>query len=291
MHANEFAIDDGLVRGLIGAQFPRWSELPLRRIRSSGTVHAIYRLGSEFAVRLPRAAQFTAALEREAAILPILGPRLPISIPELAAVGEPTDTYPSAWSVLRWIDGESMATAPVADPKAAANRLGSFVASMWDIDAAGETSMNQRGQPMAFRDEWTRQSIAAVADEFDPSTLTELWENALAEPPWDGVKKWIHGDLLPGNLLVANGGLTAVIDFGECAIGNPTCDLIAGWWVFDAAGREAFREASGAATASWSRARGTALSGAIGALSYYRESNPEFADQARQTVRNVMDDV
>jgi aminoglycoside phosphotransferase (APT) family kinase protein len=290
MHNNEFHIDDALVRGLIDSQFPRWKELPLSPIRSSGTVHAIYRLGGHLAVRIPRAAEFTPALEREAAILPTLGRLLPIDIPELVAVGAPSGSYPSTWSVLKWIDGESMATTPVNDLVAVANRLGAFVSSMRAIDLRGESSTNQRGQPLASNDEWTRNSIDSVADEFDPAVLKALWETALAAPRWDGSKTWIHGDLLPGNLLVVNDELTAVIDFGECAVGNPTCDLIAGWWVFQGASRQAFRRASGADTDSWDRARGWALSGAVGALSYYAVTNPDFADQARHTLRNVIDD-
>lgn len=290
MHDNEFPIDDVLVRGLVDTQFPQWADLPLRRIHSSGTVHAIYRLGTGLAVRLPRTPDFSAALEREAVILPTLRPLLPIAIPELLAVGRPTGSYPSPWSVLGWIDGESLSTAPVVDLEATATRLGEFVTAMRAVSVAGETSPNQRGRPLATRDKWTRDSIAAVADQFDAAAVTAIWEAALAAPAWDGVKTWIHGDLLPGNLLVADGKLAAVIDFGECAIGNPTHDLIAGWWVFDGASRQTFRRASGADAASWERARGMALSGAVGALSYYRQTNPEFADQARQTLRNVMED-
>ncbi|MCP3974155.1 MAG: aminoglycoside phosphotransferase family protein [bacterium] len=230
MHDNEFPIDDGLVRGLLDAQFPEWAELALSRINSSGTVHAIYRLGTSMAVRLPRAPDFAQALERETAILPILGPLLPTAIPELVAVGRPTGSYPSPWSVLGWIEGEPLAAAPTVDWVAAADRLGEFVTAMRAVSVDGEMSTNQRGRPLDSRDTWTRDSIAAVADEFDATVTTAIWESALAAPAWDGTRKWIHGDLLPGNLLVADGELAAVIDFGECAIGNPTHDLIAGWW-------------------------------------------------------------
>jgi len=288
MHDNEFPIDHALVRGMLDAQFPQWRTLCLRQVESSGTVHAIYRLGSHLSVRLPRAAEFTSALEREAAILPTFRSLLPINIPELVVVGVPTSAYPSTWSVLKWIEGESMATTPVDDPEAAASQLGAFVANLRALDMRGAASTNQRGRPLASSDDWTRESIAAVANEFDPAVLTSLWESALDASAWDGSKTWIHGDLLPGNLLVVDGGLAAVIDFGECAIGNPTYDLIAGWWVFQGASRQAFREAVGADSDSWSRARGWALSGAVGALAYYAETNPEFADQARHTIRNVI---
>lgn len=290
LHENEFEIDDALVRRLVDSQFSGWRELPLRRVASSGTVHVIFRLGDDLAVRLPRAPEFSPALEREVSVLPILRTQLPVPIPELVAVGAPTRRYPSLWSVVGWIYGVPATQEAFADPEAAAGRLGSFVGALWTIEAPGERSPNRRGRPLAESDEWTRASIAAVSDEFDPVELTSVWESALAAPPWDEATRWIHGDLLPGNLLVRDGRLAAIIDFGECARGNPTVDLVAGWWVFEAASRDAFRETCGADQDSWNRARGWALSGGVGALAYYRESNPEFADQARHTLRRVVDD-
>ena len=290
MHIGQFPIDDDLVRTLVSEQFPEWSHLPLERVASDGTVHAIYRLGPDLALRLPLHEQFVAALEREAAILPLLAPHLPQAIPEVVTVGEATDEYPSPWTVVRWIDGTILADGPPTDMDAVAEALGTFVNAMGTVDLAGEHSPNQRGRPIDAVDAWTRKSIAAVEGEFDVVELTSQWEAALAAPSWDGEPRWIHGDLLPGNLIVSGRRLAAVIDFGECAIGNPTYDLIAGWWVFDAASRAVFRAASGADDASWARARGCALSGGVGALAYYVDSNPGFAEQARRTIQRVLDD-
>jgi aminoglycoside phosphotransferase (APT) family kinase protein len=290
VHDGEFQIDGTLVRTLIDEQFPRWRELPMDRVQSSGTVHAIYRLGDALAVRLPTHPSFTAALEREAELLPRIGRLLPLAIPELIAIGRPTDHYPSAWSIVRWLEGGDMATEVVDDPVDAAERLGRFVVAMRSITLDGAGSENQRGKPLVAIDEWTRRSIASLADEFNRNDLTSLWESALSVAPWDRQSRWIHGDLLPANLIVDDGRLSAVIDFGECSLGNPTCDLIAGWWVFEGKSRRAFKDAAKADANSWNRARGWALSGAVGALSYYRETNHEFADMARRTVRNVMMD-
>ncbi len=291
MHDGEFFIDDALVRHLVDTQFPQWSSLSMARVASSGTVHTIHRLGSTMAVRLPRHPRFTAALEREAAVLPRLAALLPLPIPEVIAVGEPTNRFPSTWAILRWIDGATAATTDFSNPVAAAARLAEFVGAMQAIDLPGETSPNRRGGHLAAADAWTRQSIDAVADEFDRATLVGIWESALEARPWDGSAAWIHGDLMPGNLIVSGGELSAVIDFGECAIGNPTVDLIAGWWVFDRSGRNRFREAAGADRDAWSRARGWALSGAVGALAYYRRTNRSFAAMARRTLREVTEDV
>lgn len=171
-------------------------------------------------------------------------------------------------------------------------RLGEFVAAMRSIQLPGESSTNRRGRHQVDGDPWTRTSIAAVAEEFDPHLLTAVWERALAQPPWDGTPAWIHGDLMPGNLVVDHGELRAVLDFGECALGNPTLDLIAGWWVFAGESRHAFRRSANPDEASWNRARGwaLALSGAVGALAYYVDTNPAFSDLARKTIRNVIAD-
>lgn len=290
MHEGEFAIGQALVRRLVDGQFPQWRDRSLTRVPSSGTVHAMYRLGDDLAVRLPRLAEFGPALERELDLLARVAPFLPLRIPTVAARGEPTAAYPASWSVLQWIEGEPLSSHPVADPIDTATHLGEFVVAMRSINLPGESSPNQRGRALATADDWTRSSIAAVANEFDAERLTYLWEAALAAQPWDGVPTWIHGDLLPGNLLVADGRLCAVIDFGEASIGNPTWDLVAAWWVFSAEGRDTFLDAAMAGDAARDRARGWALSGGVGALAYYVDSNRAFADLARRTIRNVMAD-
>lgn len=289
MHTNELPISHQLVRGLITDQFPHWMDRPLTRVGSSGTVHAMYRLGDDMAVRLPRLATFSPALERECDVLPMLAPLLPLGVPELLGQGSPTPSYPSTWSIVGWIDGEPMSAVAVEDPVDAATRLGEFVVAMRSVTAAGAKSPNQRGRPLPSSNTWTLESIASIADEFDARRLTTLWETALAAEPWDGKPTWIHGDLLPANLIANDGALAAVIDFGETSIGNPTWDLVAGWWVFDHEAREAFRQASEAGPDAWIRARGWALSGAAGALAYYAETNPKFADAARTTLRRILE--
>jgi len=289
LHDGEIPIDTQLVRGLISEQFPQWVHLSLTRIQSSGTVHAIYRLGDDLAIRLPRHPMFTSALDREIEILPILGPLLDIPTPELVGVGTSTDAYPSSWSVVRWIEGETMAAAPATDAVAVAEALGEFVVSMRSLTIPGPISANQRGRHLSDADTQTRAEIETI-HEHDTVHLTALWEEALRVPPWDGVKTWIHADLLPGNLLVDSHGLVAVIDFGECSIGNPETDLIAAWWVFDADARAMFRTASQADDDMWNRARGRALSGAVGAIAYYRDTNPAFAATAMRALRNVVTD-
>lgn len=184
IHKGEFHISDALVHALVEQQYPQWSGLDLARVQSSGTVHTIYRLGKDMAMRLPRLAEF--ALERETGMLPILGPLLPLSIPEVVAIGAPTDAYTSSWSILKWIEGETMAMTSVSDAIAAATRLGEFAAAMRAVRVTGAPSTNQRGQALARSNGWTRDSIQSIAAEFDPTELTDRWEAALAVPEWDG---------------------------------------------------------------------------------------------------------
>lgn len=290
MHDNELPISDDLVRQLIDEQLPQWVDLPLNRINSSGTVHAMYRLGSDLVVRLPRLVEYAAALERETQVLPQLAPLLPLTIPKVEAVGQPTDTYPSLWSVLTWIEGEPVDSGPTYDQERAAQRLGEFVVSMRSVTEPGPPSASQRAEPIAHIDAWVRTSIDAISSEFDSAMLHTAWESSLAATAWDGIGKWIHADLMPGNLVVDAGELAAIIDFGTCGIGNPTYDLIAGWWVFDEPARQTFRQASRADDATWIRARGLALGLAAGALAYYVDSNPAFADLARTTITRVLHD-
>lgn len=290
LHDGEFAIDDQLVRGLIADQFPQWADLPLRRVVSSGTVNVIYRLGTDMAVRLPRMSDFSSGPQREATWLPMFAPLLPLSIPEYVALGQPTDAYPSPWSVLGWIEGENATPATLTNLNDAARQLGEFVVALRGIDTEGAPDGNYRGHGLQGRDTLTRDTIDSVADEFDTGELIQAWDSAFAAPPWSEDPRWFHGDLHPGNLLARDGRLSAAIDFEGCSVGDPSSDLIAGWWLFDTESRDMFRQTVRADTASWERGRGWALSVALVAQPYYAETNPVFADMARQAIRRVLDD-
>jgi len=290
LHEGEYAIDEALVAGLVSGQIPQWSDLPLVRINSSGTCNAIYRLGDDMAVRLPLLSDFSSAIERENLWLQRFAPLLPLSIPGPLATGNPTDSYPSVWSVLRWIDGETATLENLVDPVDAAIRLGEFVLALRNIGTVGGPTGNYKGLPLGTRDAQTRETIKLVNNEFDSRELTRAWEAALAVAPWSGEPMWFHSDLHSGNLLATNGRLSAVIDFGGASVGDPSCDLIAGWWLFDTESRGSFRETVQADDDSWNRGRGWALSVALIALPYYVDTNPEFAEMARRAIRQVLDD-
>lgn len=268
MHVDEVDIDQALVRRLVAAQFPDWAELPIEPVRFFGTDNAIYRLGDELAVRLPRREKNVETLKKELRWLPELAPQLPLPIPTPVAVGAPGAGYPLRWAVYRWVAGEAPASEAV-DP----DDLAAFIAALERIDPAGGPAPGphnaNRGEPLARRDPPVRAALRAL----DVDGAAAVWEQSLDAPAWAGAPVWIHGDLDARNVLVRNGRLSGVIDFGCLGIGDPACDVMVAWKLFSAERRESFREALAVDDATWTRARGWALSQALGALSYYTEEN------------------
>jgi aminoglycoside phosphotransferase (APT) family kinase protein len=182
MHDDERAIDVSLVVRLLAAQFPQWAALPIEPVRSPGTDNAIYRLGDDMAVRLPRIEGATGQLEKEHQWLPRLAPLLPLPIPAPLAMGMPAEGYPWRWSVYRWLEGEAATMDRIADPRQAATSLGEFVGALQRIDPAGgpspAASNSFRGVPLAVRDAATRAAIATLRGALDAGRLTVTWEAA-----------------------------------------------------------------------------------------------------------------
>lgn len=206
-------IDAALVRRLVDAQFPHWAGLPLRLLDPAGSDHVIYRLGRELSVRLPRGPGVAGQAAKEAEWLPRLAPHLPLAVPVPVAVGRPGFGYPWPWSVSRWLDGEVATAAVLADSTAAALAVARFLTDLQRFAApdlpAGTVPANLRGAPLADRDRATRAAIARVSGVFDAAAMTALWEAALAAPGWHRPPVWFHGDFHTGNLLTADGGLSA----------------------------------------------------------------------------------
>jgi aminoglycoside phosphotransferase (APT) family kinase protein len=275
MHDDELAIDEALVRRLVSQQFPQWADLPLRRIEPAGTVNAIFRLGDELSVRLPRREGPTEPSREEREWLPRLAPRLPLEIPVPVAVGHPTDEYNRFWEVHTWVEGSTVPVEAI-DAIQAARDLAVFVAALQQVDPEGAPP--GRGIPLAERDREVRYWLA----RFDrASAVTPEWERALAAPPWDGPPVWHHGDIDVRNWLVRDGRISGVIDWGSMGVGDPACDVMVAWKLHSPAARDAFREALPTDDATWERARGWALSQAVAALAYYTpDNNPTLYREA-----------
>ncbi|MDL4819328.1 aminoglycoside phosphotransferase family protein [Actinomadura opuntiae] len=290
MHADEADISDDLVRRLVRGQFPQWADLPIERLVSGGTVNAVYRLGDALTVRLPLTRNGAKDLEWERRWLPELAPALPVTIPTVVAHGEPADRYPWPWSVHRWIEGENPLEGQLADPENLAHDLGEFVRTLRKVDIEGAPRA-YRGGPLTTVDAETRKAIEELrrTDEpFDADAAIAAWEESVTAPAWTAAPCWVHSDLMPGNLLVSGGRLTAVIDFATAGIGDPACDLIVAWNLLPAAARDTFREIADVDDATWLRGRGWALSMAVIQLPYYRHTNPIISANARHTIQAIL---
>lgn len=294
MHNDEVAIDARMVQTLVATQFPQWASLDVVPVASAGTDNALFRLGSDLVVRLPRVPSAVGQVAKESRWLPFLAPRLPLPIPLPVAIGSPANGYPWHWSICHWLEGETAADAPVADEHQAATDLAGFIVALQSIDPAGGPDPgvhnSHRGAPLVQRDASTRAAIAECAGMIDAGAAMAAWECALAAPEWRGPPVWIHGDLLPTNLLVQHGGLSAVIDFGCLGIGDPGCDVIPAWTFLSAQSRLAFRAALKVDDATWERGRGWALSFGLIALPYYHVTNPVLAGIACRAIAEVLAD-
>jgi aminoglycoside phosphotransferase (APT) family kinase protein len=287
MHDGEVEIDAELVRRLVAAQFPALAGRPIRAVGSTGTVNAIFRLGDDLYARLPRMAKWAGDLEREWEWLPRVAPRVSLAVPKPVGQGRAGDGYPFAWAIYDWIDGAPYADALVENEGASADALAGFVADLRRIEpAAGAPRAGRR--PLLELDASTREAIAAARPDIDADAATAAWERALHAPVWDGISVWIHADLLRPNVLVRDGRICAVIDFGGAGVGDPATDVIAAWSVFGPAGRERYRAALKVGDGAWQRARGIALHQAAMIIPYYRETNPAFVALAVRTIEQIL---
>ena len=250
------------VRRLVAGQFPHWADLPVRPVADGGWDNRTFHLGDRMSVRLPSAAEYALAVDKEHRWLPLLAPRLPLPVPVPLAKGEPGAGYPYAWSVYAWLDGEPADPDGIDDPVRFAVELADFLAVLRGVDPAGGPRPGLhnwfRGGTLRTYDGLAQEALTELADMVDTGLAREIWATAL-DTPWDGVDRWFHGDIASGNLLLRDGRLAAVIDFGTCGVGDPACDLAIAWTLLTADGRRAFRERLAVDEAEWARGRGWAL--------------------------------
>jgi aminoglycoside phosphotransferase (APT) family kinase protein len=284
------AIDIGLVRRLVAMQFPQWASLPIEQVDSVGFDNAIFRLGSELAIRIPRRPMGARQVEKEHRWLPLLAPALPLPVPVPLGKGRPAEGYPWAWTVCPWLTGEIAAIEPPADAERAALDLAEFMTALHTVAPPEGPRTMWRGVSLAKRDEFTRTAIATLRGPIDVETVTAAWDEVVGVPEWSGPDVWLHGDLHPANVLVCGGRLSAVIDFGHLAVGDPAADLMGGWMFFGTEVRRVLRDAAGVDDATWDRGRGWALSTGLACLALAPE-NPVLAAIGRRALDEVSADL
>ena len=282
--------DAALVRRLVAAQFPQWAHLPVRPVIFGGKNNTTFHLGEEMSVRLPRARHYVAQVEKEQAWLPRLAPHLPLPIPEPVGLGRAGEGYPWPWSVYRWIEGETADRADIPDLPQFARDLAGFLTALQAIDVADGPVAGQhnffRGGPLATYDDQTRQAIVDLGDSIDGGAALAVWEQALAAE-WTHPPVWLHGDVAAGNLLVKDGRLSAVIDFGILGVGDPACDLAIAWTLLHGPARAAFGEALPLDAATWARGRGWTIWKAL----IVAAGLPGSSDEERAASRAIIADL
>lgn len=282
------------VRALIDSQFPQWAVLDVQPVELSGWDNRSFRLGDEMLIRMPSAERYVAQVEKEHRWLPALAPLLAVPIPAPLALGQPGEDYPFCWSIYRWLEGEPLARhLDGVDLSVIATDVAAFLQALHGIDAsagppAGAHNFH-RGGSLAVYEEEARASAARLSNEVDQALAMEIWQLALSSR-WQGQGVWVHGDIAEGNLLVQDGRLSAVIDFGSSGVGDPSSDLILAWNVLDTESRAVFRRAVDLDEATWQRGRGWALWKALIVLDSERGRNEKMADWSRRTIREVFED-
>ncbi|MFI9456384.1 aminoglycoside phosphotransferase family protein [Amycolatopsis sp. NPDC052450] len=284
------AVEVAQVRGLVAEQFPWWAGLPIRAVAESGWDNVTFRLGEEMVARLPSAAEYALAVDKEQRWLPSLAPRLPLPIPVPLAKGRPGAGYPFPWSVYRWLDGEPASASRISDPVRFGLDLAGFLAALRKVDAADGPQPGKhnwfRGATLRTYDAQAERALTALDGDIDVGLAREIWQTAL-DAPWDGVDFWFHGDVAPGNLLLDGGELAAVIDFGTCGVGDPSCDTAIAWTLLSTDGRQAFRDRLSVDDAAWARGRGWALWKTLVACARTRGRAGEEAADARRVLGEI----
>jgi aminoglycoside phosphotransferase (APT) family kinase protein len=290
LHDNEIAIDGGLVRKLVDSEFPCHSRLPLSRLGASGSTNVLFRLGDDLLVRLPRQPGGSSAIDKEQRWLHKIGHHLPVAVPEIVAVGSPAFGYSERWAIVGWLKGElPEVCTPEGPPEPERSRLAvelaDVVIALRAVDVPEAAAMNPelrqyRGRSLAEFDDQTRRNIQQCRSieglNLDLDAALAVWTDALEVPGASeaGPDHWYHSDLVAENLLLSDGRLTGVLDFGGLAVGDPTIDLHGAWELLDPPAREVFRERLGVDDAEWLRGRAWALAISLGAFSYYWTTMP-----------------
>lgn len=281
------------VRRLIDAQFPQWAELPIRQVANEGWDNRTFLLGSELSVRLPSAESYALAVEKEHRWLPVLAPRLPLQIPVPVGMGAPGEGYPHPWSVYRWLDGTPAELGNIADLTAFASELAEFLLALREVPADGgpEPGLHNwyRGGLVETYGGLAQNAMEALDGRIRTDVAREIWRRALL-PTWDRRPVWFHGDVAQGNLLVRDGRLAAVIDFGTCGIGDPACDLAITWTLLRGESRKAFRDKLALDPDTWARGRGWALWKTLGWCAGSLDSGGEDLAAAMYVLDQIFED-
>ena len=281
-------ISTKLVRQLIDTQFPTWKELDIYPVMQSGNDNRTFHLGGEMTIRLPSDVQYVAQVEKEAKWLPFLAKQLSLPISCPVEIGQPSEVYPFPWSINKYINGETVNKNNIINMNDFANDLSIFLKELQSIETkdapiAGKHNFFRGANPIVYNEE-VENALEELKEYLPIDLLREIWKDAISSQ-WQYPPVWIHGDIAPGNLLVENGKLSGVIDFGIMGIGDPACDYAMAWTFFDNQSRTNFLQ--GLDYGVIARARGWAL---WKALITYHDSSLAISNNAQRTIKEIIDE-
>ena len=284
-----------LARKLIAEQFPEYASLPITDVEKQGHDNRTYRLGEHMLIRMPTAADYALKVPKEQELLPQLAKRLSINIPAPIKMGKPSANYPYPFSIYKWLPGKSinLLTLTDQDKEQLAFDLAKFLKELQAITDVEGPEPGQhnwwRGDHVTVYDKGAREQIAELAEIIDVTQALALWEQACATK-WDKKPVWIHGDFAIGNILMDGGKLSAVIDFGGAAVGDPACDLVIAWTYLSGKAREVFISEMDMDSNTWLRARAWALWKATFELCQIADKNSSEAKTQKIIIAEAIDD-
>ncbi|MFB7715723.1 aminoglycoside phosphotransferase family protein [Streptomyces sp. NPDC056105] len=251
-------ITEDLVRALLQDQHPDLAKLPIREV-AGGWGNQMWRLGDELAVRMQRMNTRPDPQLKERRWLPVLARQLPLPIPTPVRDGEPSERFPKIWTVMTWIDGTPLDHGAISRVEHAADTLAAFLKAL-HVEAPADAPVDTvRGVHTQECAETFEQLFQAVAPSHLADQVRAVWDEAVAAPAWQGPPVWVHGDLHPANVVVADGTLAGVVDFEDVFAGDPAWDLAAGWVLLPEGGASRFFDVYAQADqATVRRARGLA---------------------------------
>ena len=293
MHDDQVDVTTDTVAALIQDQFPQWSGKAIRLLPSTGTVNAIFRIGNDlsarFPLRLADAAGVLAILEQEARASAELAQVSPFPVPEPVALGEPGAGYPMPWSVQTWLPGTIASDADPSGSDAFAEDLAAFIAALRKAETRGRLFSGEgRGGVLTDHDKWMATCFEESTGLLDVPRLRQVWSH-LRELPRTGADVMSHGDLIPGNVLVAGDRLAGVLDTGGFGPADPALDLVGAWHLLQPGPREVLRRALGCDDLEWERGKAWAFEQAMGLVWYYVESNPAMSSMGRRTLDRILE--
>lgn len=284
-------ITETAVKKLITQQFPQWENLPIKPVAASGWDNRTFHLGDTLLVRLPSSMEYAAQVSKEQFWLPQLAPLLPLSIPTPVAMGQATEDYPCPWSIYEWLEGETVAETHELNLNELAISLAQFLADFHRINTTDGPMPGAhnfyRGGNLAIYNQETRQAITLLKNQIDVGMAIAVWETALASA-WSQPPVWVHGDISAGNLLIKQGKLSAVIDFGGLAIGDPACDLSIAWTLLSDKSRELFWAGLAVDEKTKARARGWILWKALIVAAKLTECNNFEGQRCWQIIAEIL---